>query len=512
VRADKGKLRDDAVILSTPVTSPERSLAPIAPGPAIPGIPETLLAALAAAAAPDRLALVGGAVRDLLLHRVHADPWRGLPDLDLVVEAAPGAAAPGGLSPALRLAERLARCWPAPEAPEADREGQAGAPPFTSRGLVVRAVREHGAYGTVELELELAGQILLLDVASARQETYGEAGDNPRVRFGSLADDLARRDFSINAMALHLGEGAAEGEIAAAGEADIPGTGVAGAAAATAAGSAAERSATTGADGLLLLDPHGGQEDLRQRRLRLLHDRSLRDDPTRILRAARYAARLGFKLDPGSLEQWQRTLAQWPWAWRPGDLPQLAPPALGTRLRMELELLLERERSGPALAALQGWGGLALLDRALQADGAWRRRLHWARRFGLPPLAALLAGAEAPLAVAERLQIPHRQQRLLAQFESLRQRLAPLADTRGWPPSRWCLLLEAPGASADAVALALCWGFRPRRPLLRWLLRWRHSRADSTAAALIAAGLPPGPELGERLRQLRLERIDRELT
>jgi len=60
------------------------------------------------------------------------------------------------------------------------------------------------------------------------------------------------------------------------------------------------------------------------------------------------------------------------------------------------------------------------------------------------------------------------------------------------------------------VALALCRGFRPRRPLLRWLLRWRHCRADTTAAALIAAGLPPGPQLGAHLRQLRLERIDRE--
>jgi poly(A) polymerase len=532
----------------------------------LPGLPPSLPSLLAAAAASDRLALVGGAVRDLLLHRVHSDPWRGLPDLDLVVESALGASAPGQRSPALRLAERLARRWPAsaadplplphgPQAPQADtssladqdahahrgdlevradpadqkvqepcgglklqagREAQAPrgslegrvpqpGPTASSAGgsLVVRAVREHGAYGTVELELELDGQILLLDVASARRETYGEAGENPRVRFGSLADDLARRDFSINAMALHLAEGPAGGEIAAAGEEAAGETGIpaVGDAVASAEGRAAERRAASWADGLPLLDPHGGQEDLRQRRLSLLHDRSLQDDPTRIVRAARYAARLGFALDPLSLEQWQRTLAQWPWAWRPGDPPQLAPPALATRLRMELELLLERERSGPAL-----------LDRALQADRLWRRRLHWARRFGLPPLAALLAGAEAPLAVAERLQIPHRQQRLLAQFLALRQRLAPLADTNGWPPSRWCELLEGPGGSAEAVALALCWGFRPRRPLLHWLLRWRHSRADTTAAALIASGLPPGPQLGERLRQLRLERIDREAT
>ena len=449
-------------------------------GADLPGIPPELLPALAAAAAPDRVALVGGAVRDLLLHRVHADPWRGLPDLDLVVEAASQVGQEAGLyrSPALRLADRLAG-------------GASGSGALEGGGgLVVRAVREHGAYGTVELELELHGQPLLLDVATARRETYGQAAENPLVSFGSLADDLARRDFSINAMAVRLGP-AVEGGSRPEGE--TSGTGEA----------AGHRGAT-------VLDPHGGLEDLRQRQLRLLHGRSLRDDPTRIVRAARYAARLGFRLEAGSLQQCQHTLAAWPWSWRPGDPPALAPPALGTRLRMELELLLERERTSLALAALQDWGALALLDRGLQADGQWRRRLHQARRFRLPSLAVLLAGAEDPVALAERLQIPHRQHRLLGQFMVLRERLAAAQPSEAWPPSLWCTVLEAPGVSPEAVALALCWGFRPRRPLLRWWYRWRHIRPGVRAADLIAAGLEPGPLLGERLAQLRYERIDRE--
>jgi poly(A) polymerase len=60
------------------------------------------------------------------------------------------------------------------------------------------------------------------------------------------------------------------------------------------------------------------------------------------------------------------------------------------------------------------------------------------------------------------------------------------------------------------VALALCVPLRPRRPLLRWWLRWRHLRAPVTAQDLIAGGLRPGPALGERLRQLRCERLDGE--
>jgi poly(A) polymerase len=225
---------------------------------------------------------------------------------------------------------------------------------------------------------------------------------------------------------------------------------------------------------------------------------------------------MGFELAPGSLEQVRGTLARWPWPWRPGDPPGQAPAALGTRLRMALELLLAHETWPAALGVLQGWGALPLLDGALQEDRGWRLRLQRARRLGLPLLPALLVAATEPLALAERLQLPHRQHRLLAQTLELRRRLAaagalamPAATAAAsWPPSRWCALLEAPGCSADAVALALAAGIGPRRPLLRWWLRWRHVRAPVGAAELIAAGCPPGPALGQRLRQLRAERLD----
>ncbi len=421
---------------------------PPAPIPSPPGIPPELTAHLLRAAGNDRLALVGGAVRDWLLHRVHNDPWRGVPDLDLVVEPADGASA-------LPAAHRLARAL------RADL-GAEGLPYY----------QEHAAYGTVELEVLLAEGPLLLDVASARRETYPQPGENPVVSFGRLEDDLARRDFTINAMALRL-------------EAQDNGD---------------------------LHDPHGGRADLERRQLRFLHPESVRDDPTRVLRGARYAARLGFRLAPEAQAQLDRTLAEWPWAWRPGDAPGAAPPALGTRLRMELELLLEREAWPRALAALQAWGGLRLLDEALQADGHWRRRLRWAARLQLPLLPALLAGAAEPLALAERLQVPHRHHQLLVQFLRLRSRLSTAAE-QGLPrePAPWCDLLEAPGTGPEAIALALACAVGPRRPLLRWWLRWRHLRGERSAAELMAAeGIPPGPAVGARLRQLRRERLAQE--
>ena len=428
----------------------------------IPGVPPQLLQALTQAAdqgqgRSQRLALVGGAVRDLLLHRVHRDPWRGLLDLDLVVSDGPP-----------ELGQPAADCAGDGADPEDPN------PPAAHRLALALQAQEpaalgychvHHAYGTVELELHG----VLLDLATARCETYPEPGENPVVGPGALEDDLARRDFSVNAMALVL------------------------------EGSSGE-----------LLDPHGGLADLESRRLRFLHGYSVADDPTRLVRGARYGARLGFSLDPASLEQVSATLAAWPWRWHHGDSPDLAPPALGTRLRMELELLLEREPWRQALALLQDWGALELLDPALQADQHWRRRIAWAQRLGLSPLVALVAGASQPLALAERLQLPHRQHRLLAQLAELRQRLEAEGPTAGWAVSRWCTLLEGHGLSAEAVALAIAAGIGPRRPLLRWWLHWRQLKPPSSAADLIAAGARPGPELGERLRALRAQRLDQE--
>ena len=152
--------------------------------------------------------------------------------------------------------------------------------------------------------------------------------------------------------------------------------------------------------------------------------------------------------------------------------------------------------------------GIVLLDGQLQADRGCRRRVVWAERLALPLLAALVAGAADPLALAERLQIPHRQHRLLAQWLQLRRRLPHRTGDLTVPA--WCALLESPGHGPEAVALALAMGDGPRRPLLRWLLRWRSLRAPRTAAQLLAEGWRPGPELGAELQRLRSLRLAEE--
>ena len=415
----------------------------------LPGIDPALLHTLsgqAQSSGAQRLALVGGAVRDGLLHHHHRDPWRGLPDLDLVLEGSAEAFA-SGLQQAL--------------GPER-----------------VTDLRSHGSYGTVELVVDQ----VLLDVAGARQERYPMAGANPIVEPGPLELDLQRRDFTVNAMAWVL------------------------------PGAPTERG--------FLLDPHGGVDHLARRELAFLHAESVRDDPTRVVRAARYAARLDFALAPEALEQLISTVAAWPWSWTPSAPPEQAPPALATRLRMELELLLEREPWRKALSCLQAWGALVLLDPGLQADPSWQRRLHWAQRLGLPLLPALVMGAADPVALASRLQLPHRHQQWIRQTVALMawlrsaaepQRLVdlPLPD-----PAAWTVALEAGHWDPEAVLLtallAAGRGHRSWRPLLRWWGRWRHCRSERTAKQLMAEGWMPGPGLGEELQRLRRAALEQQ--
>ncbi|MDD5657611.1 MAG: hypothetical protein PHF00_10205 [Elusimicrobia bacterium] len=161
-----------------------------------------------------------------------------------------------------------------------------------------------GAFGT----LRVIGKEWRVDFAAARQEEYPEPAALPKVRPAALRQDLFRRDFTINAMAVSL--------------------------------TARPQ----------LVDPYGGRADLRAKLLRVLHARSFRDDPTRVFRAARFLCRFGFKPAPGLVGLARRTLC----ACIAGRLSR-------HRIAQELLKILSEPDPSACLRRLRRWGYLDLV-------------------------------------------------------------------------------------------------------------------------------------------------------
>lgn len=363
------------------------------------------------------LYLVGGTVRDLFLG-LHPN------DLDLVVV---------GDAPALAraIAEEAGARWV-----------------------------EHDRFGTATVWLPGGVE---LDLATARSENYPRPGALPVVRPGTLADDLARRDFACNAIAVRL-DGGAWGT---------------------------------------LVDPLGGCEDIDAGRIRVLHDRSFVDDPTRLFRAVRYAGRLGFTLESHTRELFRRDLS---------CIHALSPD----RIRHEIELIMREPQPEQALALAHAAGLLRQLHPDLTFDGAREEAYRWARGTApaeVEPAAlgfALLGWhLDAPAAgeLARRLNLTHAETNALVGAAGLRDHESRLAAVELSDSAAAALLGGYPLAAV--VAFAAGTGSRVgRERALRYLDEWRHLRPHLNGRDLLALGVEAGPSVGAMLRQLRDARID----
>ena len=381
---------------------------------------------------------VGGVVRDLL-----RDPPAGrrFADLDLVVEG-------DGIAFARRLAEEV------------------------GGHLTV-----HSGFGTASIEGALASRvgepsgspIGRVDATSSRREQYEAPGALPDVAPAPLAEDLRRRDFSVNAMAISL------------------------------APSAFGR----------LVDPLGGLRDLGARRLRVLHPLSFVEDPTRIFRAARYAARLRFSLDADSLRALRLAV-------KIAKYPALS----GQRLFAELELLAGEPEAQTAFKLLLGWKALKLWNISYRSASGIARRLPaatrllaWARKRGIGVdaselyLVALLADQRPAVASAALHRLAVRGE----PFARLRAALAarPLAASLE-RESRLSRIADM-ARTQPTTALAAAWmlgGARARRRLEWFLSEGRAVRPLLAGEDVVALGVPRGPRVGDCLAALRRGRLD----
>lgn len=371
--------------------------------------------------------LVGGAVRDWLLGIDRID------DMDYAVEG-----------DAIELAAEL----------EAQHGGE---------------VIEHPQFRTATWTWQGAS----VDLAMARCEHYARPAALPEVSPCPIEQDLHRRDFTTNAMALRLSDGA-------------------------------------------LIDPFAGQRDLREGVLRALHAHSFIDDPTRMLRGARYAGRFGFKVDGETL------------GWMHAGLPHLRALS-GERVRYDLALIFEDPQPEQALALLQDWGAFKAMGIPTPANDLIAQRYAMAREslranewnlesLHLSPAAlshAIGWGALTynigQLGVARWIEwVP---------FEAhLRDALVSLGALgtasammfRGRRSAQSELLSEFSGLALFLGYLFEKDMYKKHAMLCEWK-EWRWVKPATSGDDLIKLNVPPGPAYSRLLQRLRKARLDDEV-
>ena len=444
-----------------------------------------------AQAAADRhwhLYLVGGAVRDLYLSKLNSQLNAELnshslvlPDLDLVVEGYPrDRDNPDGTEAAgVALAQVLLHTYPGAR------------------------LDVHGRFQTAALQWHhdpILG-CLSVDIATARTEVYPYPAANPEVAASSIRQDLYRRDFTINALAIRL----------------------------------------TPPHSTELLDCFGGLSDLEAGLLRTLHPQSFIEDPTRIYRGVRFAVRLGFRFEPQTLRSLQDAIESG--VYDRIQTEQAITPALQTRLRSELQYLFDAPYWKPALQGLGSLKALSCIHRSLELTPLlWQkiRLANYCLRY-LPhsstetPLTQWLLFVEVLLAhlapadtdaVATKLQLPtesiHRLQQLPAIQAHLQVHLEQAVQVQvqvqdqGLKSQRLrsqVVKLFTPYDRSTLILVALQTSSRHlRRSVWQYLTHWRWIKAPLTGHDLKALGYQPGKAFKTILDRLLAAYLDGQLT
>jgi tRNA nucleotidyltransferase (CCA-adding enzyme) len=308
-----------------------------------------------------------------------------------------------------------------------------------------------------------------VDVVTTRRESYDAPGALPTVEHAELAHDLHRRDFTINAMAASLGP----------------------------------------EDLGVVFDPHGGRSDLDAGVVRVLHDASFVDDPTRILRGVTYEARYGFRFDEHTEKLARDCLAS-------GHVGELS----SSRLRDELVDLLEDARAADGIRRLGELGVDAAIHPSLRGGDeaaelfaravALRDELgvevpSW--RLGIEALARRMSADE----VAEwldRLKVRRRDVEHVVDAVTVAPRIVDRLGAQSLDPAG--LVAIADPFAPDAPLLALAYEDRPE--LRDYFRRLRGVRLEIDGSDLIAMGLAESPRIGEILKQVRERKLNGELA
>ena len=368
----------------------------------------------------ERLYLVGGVVRDLLLEKP-------VFDIDLVLEG-----------DAILLANELAQ------------------------GEDVK-ITSHKPFLTASLRWP----DISLDLTTARRECYARPGALPAVKPGNLKDDLLRRDFSINAMAVSLNQ----------------------------------------EDYGRLIDFYGGLDDLHHKLIRTLHEKSFSDDATRIWRAVRYKQRLDFRIE----ERTQTLLRR--------DLPMLK-TVTGDRIWYELECVFDEELPEKVFARAAEIGLLAYLDPDLSVDGWLPAWFDEARRISLPqkpPIGLYLAlltynlNTEAIEQLIDYLKLDKTLSHTLRDSQRIKTDIEILSEEI-MQPSAIYQYLHGHSDEAIKTNLIASKSAEVRRNTQLYLDELRYVKTSLNGDDLMALGIKQGPDIKLLLGLLLDTKLDGEVT
>ncbi len=405
--------------------------------------------------------LVGGIVRDRLLEREAnpvSDPIvKPITDIDVVVDSATEAS----LTPSagIELAKSIHSLYP-------------------NTRLEI-----HETFQTADLiwKNDPEFQSLSIDFATARTETYAYPAANPDVTTSSIFQDLYRRDFTVNALAVRLTH-------------PHPGE---------------------------LLDFFDGIHDLHQRQLRILHDRSFIDDPTRMYRGARFAVRFGFEWETQTRKDLEAAIASG--IYQQIRAEQTKVPALQTRLKAELKYTFESKIWQKFVAKLAEVNAfyclhptLKITDRVMRqlrvVDRSWHK---WMTNRSLDRwlllLEVLLASLPSEIAqtVAIELQLPLDSQTRLANHTVHRDRLVSHLSN--------CQLTSEKVKAIepyDLPSLILIGANSPRsirQAIWQYLTQWQSIKPPIDGRDLKKMGYPPGPQFRQILADLLTATLDKKV-
>ena len=324
-------------------------------------------------------------------------------------------------------------------------------------------IKEFNLYNTVELNIN----DLKIDIASARKEIYSAPGLNPKVINATIEEDLQRRDFTINAIAFEVST-------------------------------------------KKVYDLYQGISDIKGKELHLLHENSIADDPSRLIRCAKYATRLGFNISRESLKQSQATVSKWPWETSKNQDKIIFPPAISIRIRMELSEIYKYDNLNKVITLLEKWEIISILNKNIQVNNKFIRGLNWMKKLNGNYLLFLLKNAEDLDNICQRFFINKKEKNFLEDYLDIKKILENKKDKfLSFSPSRWTEFIEDRNLDEETVKLLICDGGLFWRPFFKWLFIYKFIKSKKDGDLLKKEGWKPGKEMGKEIKRLRYLEIDK---